>query len=74
MITKQQRLLDKMTATKQALTAKQIAQRFGLKNPHATISRLIKNGAPITKTYTTRKVKGVSVTTAKYQVQAPVAA
>lgn len=66
-LTKAQRLSEKL-AKGTALSAKQISAQFGLKNPWATISRLIKNGAPIQKTYTTKKVKGVYITTAKYQI------
>lgn len=65
-MTKAQKLHEKLSKGT-ALTAKQIVAQTGLKNPWATISRMIKAGAPITKTYTTKKVKGVYVTTAKYQ-------
>jgi hypothetical protein len=66
-MTKAQKLQEKLNKGV-ALTAKQITAQTGLKNPWATISRLIKGGANITKTYTTKKVKGVYLTTAKYQI------
>jgi Mn-dependent DtxR family transcriptional regulator len=68
MTNKEQKLAEAMIKSGKAMTAKQISARFGLASPSAAISRMIKSGIVVQKTYTNKKVGKTVTRTVKYQV------
>ena len=67
-MTKQERLLEALKEG-QKLTAKQIASRFGIANPTATISDLrLRNGFAV---YANQRTAGNGVKVTEYQIGKP---
>jgi len=62
--TKQGKLFNALVINKESLTESQIAKRFGIKNPTATISVIRQRGFPI---YATNRVAGNGVKVTEYK-------
>ena len=66
-VTKQSRLLEALERGEE-LTAKQIAQRFGMPNPTASVSALRFQGYPI---YANKRTNKLGATYTKYRLGTP---